>query len=86
MIGTATGHPPDWRPLLWALLTGIVTLAAVSDTPQVPVSCDQHQGAFSAAFSTDFDVSSIDCKIGLTDYTVVIRFFRGTWPDVGIER
>jgi hypothetical protein len=75
---------PDRRLFLQALLMGVVSIAAVSDIPEIPISCERHDGDFSDDFSSDFDISSIDCKIGVTHYDIVVRFFRAVWPVVSI--
>jgi hypothetical protein len=76
----------DAKPKLLALLALvglILSFAIVAELSQSPISCERHKGAFSAQFSTAFDVDSVDCRAAWIKHSPTIHFWGGS-PYVGV--
>ena len=75
----------DKRSKRLALVLAALGLAvvAVSELHSVS-SCERHlhAGDFGAAFSTDFDIDRIDCRLAGRKSGPVLQFW-GVWPYVG---
>ena len=83
-----TVHPFDVvSSKLWAIFVLVflgMTFVSAAELIHTPISCEQHQGAFSNGFSPAFDIDRIDCRMSWIKNSPTIRFWK-VRPFVGIK-
>jgi|SRR6185312_15454722 len=77
-------HPLSRLLALLALVGLSLTVAAVLATAHSPFSCEYHRGSFNAGFSTDFDISRLDCRAAWIAESPTEHLW-AVQPFVGIE-
>jgi hypothetical protein len=61
--------------LLLMFLALVLSFARPAELQLPTIKCERHDGPFSSAFSSHFDVNRVDCQLGVTNHSATVSFW-----------